>query len=123
MAAAASTAMVRPRWHPVAALGLFAAVLAGCSSGMQYMVVDTGRYAGYHCDDLLNEWNNVNKREVQLRALIDKASEGGGGTVVAALTYRSEYEAVLAQKKVLQKTAADKNCELTRTFSSDQTIR
>lgn len=86
-------------------------------------MVDAGRYDGYRCNDLVGEWKNLLKREKELRGLIDKAREGGGGTVIGALAYRGDYETVLAQEKVLKHTAAEKNCELTPTYNSDQTIR
>ena len=86
-------------------------------------MVDPARYSADRCNDLVTEWNNLVKRENELRGLIDKAREGGGGTVIGAVAYRGDYETVLAQEKVLQRTAADKNCALTPTYKSDQTIR
>jgi hypothetical protein len=103
-----------------------AAVLAGCgvgTDGMASLAVDPAHYAGYHCKDLTAQWNALVAREKQLRNLIDKASEGGGGTVIAAVAYRGDYDTVLQQEKVLKRTAAEQNCELTSNYSSDQTIR
>jgi hypothetical protein len=103
-----------------AALG---AVLAGCgSSGPGSVLVDPGAYDAYHCNDLVREWGTLNKREEQLRNLMSRASQGGG-TVIGTLTYGADYQTVLAQKKLLQQVAAEKNCELVATFKSDQTIR
>lgn len=102
---------------------LAAATLAGCSGVIGSLMVDPARYSADRCNDLVTEWNNLVKRENELRGLIDKAREGGGGTVIGAVAYRGDYETVLAQEKVLQRTAADKNCALTPTYKSDQTIR
>ena len=111
------------------AASLIAAVVAlgGCGSlktdGVASLAVDPARYEGLHCKDLVSQWNTLTAREKQLRNLMDKASEGGGGTVVATVAYRSDYETVLQQEKVLKRTAADKNCELEQSYNSDQGIR
>lgn len=104
---------------------LAAGALAGCglSEGVGSLIVDPARYSAYRCNDLVTEGKNLLAREKELRGLIDKAREGGGGTVIAALAYRSDYEAVLAREKLLKQTAAEKNCELVPTYNSDQTIR
>jgi len=53
-----------------------------------------------------------------------KASEGGGGTVIGALAYRADYEAVLSEQKMLQRTAAEKKCPIVPpTLQSNQTVR
>lgn len=109
-----------------ASLVAAAAGLGGCSlggDGVASLAVDPARFAGYHCKDLVGQWGGLVAREKQLRNLIDKASEGGGGTVIAVVAYRGDYDTVLQQEKVLKRTAAEKNCELTPSYSSDQTIR
>jgi hypothetical protein len=102
---------------------LAAAAVAGCGGGVGSLMVDPGLYSAYHCNDLVGAWNNLVKREKDLRGLIDKAREGGGGTVIGAVAYRGDYETVLAREKVLKRTAAEKNCALAPTYKSDQTIR
>jgi len=101
--------------------------LGGCGSlvtdGVASLAVDPARYEGFHCKELVGQWNGLVAREKQLRNLIDKASEGGGGTVIATVAYRGDYDTVLEQEKVLKRTAAQKNCELEHSFNSDQTIR
>jgi hypothetical protein len=100
--------------------------LTGCgvgADGLASLSVDPARFSGYHCKDLTAQWNALVAREKQLRNLIDKASEGGGGSIVAAVAYRGDYDTVLEQEKVLKRTAASQNCELTPNYSSDQTIR
>jgi hypothetical protein len=109
-----------------AALSAAAATLAGCGSHSPEMgsfLVDPGRYSAYHCKDLVSEWKSLADREKVLRNLMAKASETSTGSVIGTMTYRGDYETVLAQQKVLQKTAAEKHCELVATFSSDQGIR
>jgi len=104
--------------------GLAGFGLAGCGAdGAGTFLVDPGRYSAYHCNDLATRWKVLVARENELRGLIDKASEGGGGTVIGSLAYRSDYEAVLTEEKLLQRAAADKNCGFTPDYQSDHTIR
>jgi hypothetical protein len=99
--------------------------LAGCGlgNGPGSWMVDPGRYEIYHCNDLVTRWKTLTDREKELRALMDKASQSGAGAVIGAVAYRTDYESVLTEEKMVQREAADKNCELTKTFQSDQLIR
>jgi hypothetical protein len=107
-----------------AMLAAGAAALSGCSGdGVGTLMVDPARYAGYHCNDLVTELGNLAKREQKLRDLINKADDSGAGTVIGAVAYRPDYETTLQQEKLLRRTAAEKNCPLTPTYGSDQTIR
>jgi hypothetical protein len=105
---------------------LAAGALAGCgmSEGPGTFAVDPGRYSVYHCNDLVARLNALLTQEKDLRNLMDKASEGTGGTVIGTLSYRTDYEAALSEEKLLRRTAAEKNCELASPpYQSDQTIR
>jgi len=99
--------------------------LAGCGlgNGPGSLLVDPGRYDAYHCNDLVARWKQLTDREKELRALMDKASQSGTGAVIGAVAYRSDYESVLTEEKLVQREANDKKCELTTTFQSDQSIR
>ena len=105
-----------------AAAGL---ALAGCGggNGPGSWLVDPGRYEAYHCNDLVTRWKSLTDREKELRALMDKASQSGTGAVIGAVAYRSDYESVLTEEKLVQREANEKKCELTTTFQSDQSIR
>ena len=96
--------------------------LAGCGMSDSFFV-DPGHYSAYHCKDLIAESQNLANREKQLRDLMDKASEGGGGTVIGAFAYRSDYEIVLEQQKALKRAVAEQKCELTPSYNSDHIIR
>lgn len=108
-----------------AALLAAAAALAGCglSDGAGALFVDPGRYSSFHCKQLIAEAQNLANRERELRNLMDKSSEGGGGSVIGVFAYRSDYESVMEQKKLLQRAAAEQKCELVPSYNSDRTIR
>ena len=99
--------------------------LGGCglSENAKTLLVDPSRYEGYHCKDLIGQWNGLLAQEKSLRSLMGKADDASGGAVIGAITYRTDYETVLAEKKVLQRTAAEKQCSLGPTYQSDQTVR
>jgi hypothetical protein len=104
---------------------LLGTALGGCGlgNGPGSVFVDPGKFDSYHCSDLVARWAQSNAREKELRNLMDKAAEAPGGTVIGTLTYRSDYESVLTEKKMLQQQAAAKNCELVATYQSDQGVR
>jgi len=99
--------------------------LAGCgaSGDPGSFLVDPGRYDAYHCDELTARWKVLVAREKELHGLIDKASEGGGGIVIGSLAYRTDYDAVLSDERLLLRTAAEKNCGFNPSLQSDQVIR
>lgn len=96
--------------------------LTACGTS-DMLLVDPGHYSVYHCKDLVAESQNLATREKQLRDLMDKASEGTGGTIIGAFSYRTDYETVLEQQKLLKRTAAEQKCELTPSYNSDRIIR
>jgi hypothetical protein len=138
----ASSTVLRERIHPsvrlvrplpcwrIRTLGAvvplaLALALTGCglvADGTGGLIVDPSRYQGYHCNDLTVQWTALLARQQELQGLMDRAGDGGGA-LIAAATYRADYETVLGEERVLQRTAAEKNCALTPTYQSDQTIR
>jgi hypothetical protein len=93
---------------------LAAGALGGCSSsdGVSAFMVDPAHYSVYHCKDLKERLAYLLGRQKQLRELMDKASEGAGGTVIGNLSYRADYEDLVGEERVLRRSAAEKNCEL-----------
>lgn len=114
-----------PGIRRVAMLMLAAAALAACSTtdGLDSMLVDPSRYEGYNCKDLANQLKALDKRENDLRNLIDRADESSAGVVIGAFAYRTDYETVIADKKVLRRTMGEKKCQLAPSLTSDQVIR
>jgi hypothetical protein len=105
--------------------GFAALALAGCgaSGDPGSILIDPGHYDAYHCNELAARWKVLVAREKELRGLIDKASEGGGGTVVGSLAYRTDYDTAVSEEKLLLRTAAEKNCGFNPSLQSDQVIR
>jgi hypothetical protein len=108
-----------------ALFGLGMAALGGCgmSDGPGALLIDPGRYSAYHCNDLAARWKVLVAREKDLRALMDKADQTAGGAVIGSLAYRTDYDSVIGEERLLQRTAVEKNCNFTTQFQSDQIIR
>jgi hypothetical protein len=100
--------------------------LSGCGTGLGNgpgsWLVDPGKFEGFHCNDIATRWKADDDREKELRNLMDKAAQAPGGGVIGQLTYRSDYESIQTEKRMLQQQAAEKNCSLTATYQSDQGI-
>ena len=104
--------------------GIVVTALSGCTNGAGSLLVDPGRYSAYHCNDLAAQWKVLVAREKELRDLMDRADQGGGGgAVIGSLAYRSDYESVRTDEQLVQREAAEKNCNSTTQFQSDQAIR
>ncbi len=109
-----------------AALCVSAALaLSGCGSsgGPGQVLIAPGYYDAYRCNDLAKAWADLNKREAELAANMDRASQVAAGRIVGDVAYGADYQTVLTQKKMVQQQAAAKNCELVRAYQSDQTVR
>jgi hypothetical protein len=110
-------------WCRLLAAIVFTA-LSGCTNGAGSLLVDPGHYSAYHCNDLAAQWKVLVAREKELRGLMDRADQGGGsGAVIGSLAYRSDYESVRSDEQLVQREAAEKNCNSTTQFQSDQAIR
>ena len=102
------------------------ALTGGCGNdGAGAMFVDPAHYSFYRCEDLATRSKALIAREAELRGLMEKAAESPGGSVVGSFAYRSDYDTVLAEEKLVQRNAAEKNCSFASPaqFQSDQTIR
>ena len=81
-----------------------ALIVTGCGSdGPGAIRVDPGKYTFYKCDDLARRWKALITREDELKGLIEKANESAAGAVIGSVAYRSDYEAVLSEEKMLQR--------------------
>jgi hypothetical protein len=102
------------------------ALIGGCGGdGAGAMFVDPAHYSFYRCEDLATRLKALIARENELRGLMEKAGESPGGSVIGSFAYRSDYDTVLAEEKLLQRNAAEKNCSFASPtqFQSDQSIR
>jgi hypothetical protein len=111
--------------RPLSALAMLAAVTAGgCSTSLDDIgstAVDPAKFTFYKCPDLIQRNTVTLKREMELRELMQKAESGAGGQFVSALAYQSEYLSVRGDLNLIQKVAAEKNCDIPKR-NSDRAI-
>jgi hypothetical protein len=113
-----------PRFFPIILFSIQALIVGSCADdGPGTIWVDPGKFAIYKCDDLARRWKDLSTRENELRNLIEKANDSTAGAVVGSIAYRSDYEAVLSEEKLLQRIAADKKCTFMQDYQSDHLIR
>ncbi len=101
-----------------------AGAAAGCSTSIDTYMIDPAHYSAYHCKEMVDKLKELQTRQRDLRNLMDKASEGGGGTIIGGMSYRADYGKAVGEENVLRRTAADKKCSLEGpAFESDHIIR
>lgn len=92
---------------------LFAAVLGGCST-----VSDTvgdpwiapGKFQFLHCEDIGKRLVAAQVREQELHTLMQRSSEGSGGTAVNWFVYQPDLRGVEAELRALRVAAGEKRC-------------
>ena len=111
-------------WPP--ALLLIAVAVAGCAGGgdatMDDAFADPGKYVLYSCRDVDTGISTTTIRITELEQLISRASQGTGGSVMAAVAYRSEYNQARAQLRALKVAAAEKQCVVNSEYLSRRSV-
>jgi hypothetical protein len=105
---------------------VLASGLAGCAASMENFgaaYVDPAKFTFYQCADLNQRAQALLKREQQLRDDMTRAEQGPGGGFVSTIAYRNDYLAVRGELKLLEKTAAEKKCDLRLGSPVDAPIR
>ncbi len=92
---------------------LIAAALAGCATVLDTVGdpnVAPGKFQFLRCEDLAKQIRAAQSRGQELHALMDRASTDTGGTAVNWFVYQPDLQGVEAELRLLQRTAAEKNC-------------
>ena len=108
-------------------VALFAAsCLAGCASTSQNSVTffaDPGQYEFSSCQTLAGQRKMWEKRQQDLKLLMDKAEKSPGGGVVNVLAYQGDYTTASEQLKLVERAARQKNCDMPENWGSNSAIR
>ena len=112
---------------PVVAL-IFSALLAACASEISNPLMggffaDPGKYEYYSCEQLVPQRAYHEKREQELKLLMDKARQSTGGAAISLVAYQAEYTATQGELNVIDATARDKKCKTPENWSSTSAIR
>lgn len=112
----------------VCAAGVAVAVagLGGCAGIPEQTAnaafVAPGKYDIYDCRALLREITTTQARELELRQLMERSAQSPGGELVNAIAYRSDHVRARAELKLLNDTAAEKNCQSSSRWSSERSL-
>jgi hypothetical protein len=91
---------------------LLTAPLAGCAGTFeqQSLFAQPGKFRFLPCKDLAARGVGLATRERELTSLMERASQGTGGSIINPLVYGPDLEQVRADTRELQKTQNEKNC-------------
>lgn len=104
------------RTLPLTAALLGAALAGGCSvteQGASSLLVAPGSYEFYSCPQLVDRARSLRGRQRELENLMAKASTDAAGRMMSAVTYRPDYLTVLGDLHEVERTARQKQCDLT----------
>jgi len=92
---------------------LAASLLGGCSTSLNLIgdpFVAPAKFQFLRCEDIAKRLVGTQAREQELRALMDRASTGTGGSAVNVLVYQPDYQTVQSELRQLHEAAAEKQC-------------
>jgi hypothetical protein len=107
-------------------LALFTgASLGGCTSTQNSLTffADPGQYEFSSCQTLAGQRKHWEKRQQDLKLLMDKAERSAGGGVVNVLAYQADYSAAGEQLKLVERASQQKNCAPPENWGSSSAIR
>ncbi|MDP2411009.1 MAG: hypothetical protein Q8M26_12085 [Pseudolabrys sp.] len=93
--------------------GLAVMALSGCASDETAgsLLVSPGKFTLFTCPDLVRHEAGLLARQRVLEGLIAKAGPDADGRFVSAIAYRPEYTTVRAERNLLRRVFAEKECQ------------
>jgi hypothetical protein len=92
---------------------LIAAALGGCATSLNIVgdpFVAPAKFQFLRCEDITKRLTAAQARDQELRALMDRANEGVGGTAVNMLVYQPDLQTVQAEVRQLREAWGEKRC-------------
>jgi|tagenome__1003787_1003787.scaffolds.fasta_scaffold20741540_2 hypothetical protein len=104
--------MIAPLNYGAAAAALLLAILvAGCAGdAAEQLLVRPGAFNYLSCPELVAAQQTAQKREQELKVLIDRAEKESIGVVIAAASYRGDYVRSQGEQKAVAEVIRQKNC-------------
>ena len=113
------------RRAPFVAL-IFPVLLAACGTAIQSpmtVFADPGKYEWYSCEQLVPQRKFWEKKEQDLKLLMDKAKQSTGGSAISVVAYQGDYVNAREELQVIDATARAKKCEVPGEWQSDSAMR
>ena len=93
------------------AAALLATALGGCATSLNVdPFVAPAKFQYLRCEDIAKRLVATQKREQDLRTLMDRAETGAGGSTVNMLVYQPDYQTVQSELRQLNEAASEKHC-------------
>ncbi len=95
-------------------VALLLGFLGGCTSSINVMgdpFVAPRKFQYLRCQDIAKRLVDTQKREQELRTLMDRSAAGAGGSTVNIFVYEPEYQSVSSELQQLKEAAVEKNCK------------
>lgn len=89
------------------------AALGGCASSLNVVgdpFVAPAKFQFLRCEDIAKRLVETQRKERELRVLMDRAETGTGGSAVNMLVYQPEYQTVQSELRQLHEAAVEKRC-------------
>jgi hypothetical protein len=90
------------------------AFVGGCTSPVNVVgdpFVAPRKFQYLRCQDIDKRLVDTQKREQELRTLMDRSAAGTGGSTVNLFVYEPEYQTVSSELRQLKEAAVEKNCK------------
>jgi len=113
------------RRAPFAAL-IFPVLLAACGTAIETpftVFADPGKYEFYSCDQLVPQRKFWEKKENDLKLLMDKAKQSTGGSAINVVAYQGDYVNAREELQVIDATARAKKCKMPDDWQSNAVMR
>ncbi|MGE0564910.1 MAG: hypothetical protein AB7O50_10385 [Pseudolabrys sp.] len=104
-----------PQIRVAGLLGLAAIAVGACTTSQSSdttgrVLVGQGQFRFYSCDQLAALATTYEKRQRELLALIAKANQGPGGSLVSTLSYEPDLAVARGQLAEVRREQAEKKC-------------
>ena len=92
---------------------MLTAALGGCATSLNVVgdpFVAPAKFQFLRCEDIGKRLRTSQRREKELRVLMDRASTGTGGSAVNMFVYQPDYQTVQSELRQLREAAVEKRC-------------
>jgi hypothetical protein len=110
----ALTAFPNAHFPSAPLVGLLLGFLGGCTSSVNFIgdpFVAPRKFQYLRCQDIAKRLVDTQKREQELRTLMDRSAAGTGGSTVNMFVYEPEYQSVTSELQQLKEATVEKNCK------------
>ena len=101
-------------------------LLAACATAIESPVTvfaDPGKYEWHSCEQLVPQRKLWEKKEQDLKLLLEKAKQSTGGSAISVVAYQGDYVNAREELQVIDATARAKKCKMPGDWQSNAVMR